>query len=219
MINSQAEENYLKAIYHLSQSEPVGSTSTNILADKLSIRPASVTSMLKKLKAKNLIHYEPYGKVVLTIQGQNLAIEVVRKHRLWEVFLVETLGFTWDEVHEVAEQLEHIQSKKLIEKLDAFLLHPKKDPHGDPIPKADGSINQIEKKNLQDAEAGKEYEVISVSDTSSAFLQYLIEHNIGLGCILKLIRKHSFDDSLLIELTSGQQLTLSKEAAAHLQVI
>ena len=133
---SVSEENYIKAIYHIQQS--VDTVSTNALAEQLKTKPASVTDMLKKLKTKKLLHYEPYQGVRLTAEGRKLALGIVRKHRLWEFFLVEKLQFGWDEVHEVAEELEHISSKKLIDKLDAYLDFPRFDPHGGPIPDENG---------------------------------------------------------------------------------
>lgn len=216
---SNTEENYLKAIFHLSESTKDKNTSTNILADKLGIKPASVTSMLKKLKAKELIYYEPYAKIVLSQLGSTKAIEIIRKHRLWEVFLVNTLGFSWDEVHEVAEQLEHIQSPKLINKLDAFLLYPTTDPHGDPIPNANGTMHSVHKENLSNVPINLQYEVVSVDDNSSEFLQFLISNGIGLSTYFKLIHRHDFDQSILIELTNNKRLTLSKSAASHIQVV
>ncbi len=216
---SNTEENYLKAIYHLSEDAQDKNTSTNILAEKLGIKPASVTSMLKKLKTKALINYEPYAKIELTQLGSTKAIEIIRKHRLWEVFLVNTLGFSWDEVHEVAEQLEHIQSPKLINKLDAFLLYPTTDPHGDPIPDAKGEIHSINKENLSEVETTEHYQVVSVNDNSSEFLQFLISSGIGLSTTFKLVHRHDFDQSILIELNNNKRLTLSKSAASHIQVV
>ena len=132
-----SEENYLKTIYHLTTSLST-EISTNAIAEMMETKASSVTDMLKKLAEKDLVHYKKYQGVFLTPKGKLAAKMIVRKHRLWEVFLVEKLDFSWDEVHEVAEQLEHIQSKKLIDKLDQFLEYPSIDPHGDPIPNAKG---------------------------------------------------------------------------------
>ncbi|WP_243389180.1 metal-dependent transcriptional regulator, partial [Flavobacterium psychrophilum] len=140
-----SEENYLKTIYHLttiSDSE----VSTNAIAEKMETKASSVTDMLKKLSEKDLINYKKYQGVSLTETGSLSAKMIVRKHRLWEVFLVEKLDFPWDEVHDIAEQLEHIKSEKLINKLDDFLGNPTEDPHGDPIPNANGQIISIEKQ-------------------------------------------------------------------------
>lgn len=219
MKTSSTEENYLKAIFHLCEENKSDCTSTNVLAKELKIKPASVSAMLKKLTAKEYINYQPYGDIVLTKSGQEIAVRVIRKHRLWEVFLVESLGFTWDEVHEVAEQLEHIKSEKLIDKLDAFLRYPKTDPHGDPIPSPTGKLIKIQKRKLSEAPAGKQYEIIAVSDSSSEFLQFLIQQNIGLGSKIELLDKHETDESLLVQLSSGKRITLTQSAANHIQVI
>src|SRR5690554_5916872 len=142
---SDSEENYLKSIFHLQRLSEDG-VSTNAIADRMQTKASSVTDMLKKLADKDLVNYIKYQGVTLTNKGKKTAASIIRKHRLWEVFLVEKLDFNWDEVHEIAEQLEHIQSEKLIKKLDAFLGYPKKDPHGDPIPDADGEIISVKKK-------------------------------------------------------------------------
>jgi DtxR family Mn-dependent transcriptional regulator len=150
---SITEENYIKAIFHLQQGD--GNVSTNELAAELHTKPASVTDMLKKLKAKKLLSYEKYKGVRFSAEGKKLALGIVRKHRLWEYFLVDTLQFGWDEVHEVAEELEHISSKKLVEKLDAFLGHPRFDPHGDPIPDSHGKMAVQQSTDQPDRSAGK----------------------------------------------------------------
>src|SRR3954471_19141026 len=144
---SVSKENYLKAIFHLQQDNQ--SVSTNALAESLQTRPASVTDMLKKLKEQRLLQYEKYKGVKLTHEGRKVAILIIRKHRLWEYFLVEKLGFGWEEVHEIAEELEHISSKKLIDRLDEYLNFPQTDPHGDPIPDIDGKIAASKQINLQ----------------------------------------------------------------------
>ncbi len=143
---TQAEENYIKSIYHLQQS--AGYVTTNELAAMLGARPASITDMLKKLKSKKLLQYEPYKEFCLSALGKKIALGIVRKHRLWEYFLVEKLQFGWDEVHEVAEELEHIGSEKLVEKLEAFLNYPRFDPHGDPIPDSNGKMRLQQQINL-----------------------------------------------------------------------
>src|SRR5580693_6558937 len=143
-MNTFTEENYLKAIYHLSlQSESV---STNQIAASLNTKAASVTDMLKKLADKELINYTKYQGVTLTPQGEKIAVSIIRKHRLWEYFLVEKLNFKWDEVHDVAEELEHISSKELADRLDQFMGYPKYDPHGDPIPDSNGKLKTHELK-------------------------------------------------------------------------
>lgn len=205
------EENYLKSIYHLEISSEKSETSTNHIADHLAIKPATVTSMLKKLKEKKLIAYERYGKVSLSKSGKKIALQIVRKHRLWEVFLVNKLEFTWDEVHEVAEQLEHIQSSKLIEKLDFFLDYPGFDPHGDPIPDTRGVVHEVSRMTLAEAQVGKTYKVVAVKDTSSDFLQYLMQLHITLSTRIKVISKIEFDRSLLILVDNKKEISVSQK--------
>ncbi len=167
-----SEENYLKTIYHLttvSDSE----VSTNAIAEKMETKASSVTDMLKKLAEKDLVNYKKYQGVSLTDNGKLEAKMIVRKHRLWEVFLVEKLDFSWDEVHDVAEQLEHIKSEKLINKLDDFLGNPTEDPHGDPIPDVHGRIIKIEKQLLSELSENRSGICVGVKDTSSEFLKYL----------------------------------------------
>src|SRR6201996_7606541 len=170
-MNTFTEENYLKAIYHLStQSESV---STNQIAAALSTKAASVTDMLKKLADKELINYTKYQGVTLTTAGEKIALSIVRKHRLWEYFLVEKLNFKWDEVHDVAEELEHISSKELIDRLDDFMGNPKYDPHGDPIPDSNGKFKSHELKPVAGLIVNEIGIISGVRDHSTAFLQYL----------------------------------------------
>ncbi|MGB5928452.1 MAG: metal-dependent transcriptional regulator, partial [Cyclobacteriaceae bacterium] len=150
---SLAEENYLKAIYHLS-TEDEGNVSTNAISETLNTKPASVSDMLRKLSGKELVSYRKYQGVSLTPSGRKVALQVIRKHRLWEVFLVDKLNFNWDEVHDVAEQLEHIQSPLLIHQLDEFLGHPAYDPHGDPIPDENGGFPEKEQSPLSELTVG-----------------------------------------------------------------
>lgn len=213
---THAEENYLKAIYHLSQTEDEG-ISTNAIAQKVDTKASSVTDMIKKLSDKKLIKHQRYKGVFITDLGKFTAKMIIRKHRLWEVFLVEKLNFNWDEVHELAEELEHIQSEKLINALDAFLGFPKEDPHGDPIPNSQGEIQLREKQLLAEAKIGNIYMCVGVKDTSSAFLQYLDRQKISLGTQFKVIHQESFDQSVVIE--SGKDLmTLSKVVSQNLYV-
>lgn len=215
MILSNTEENYLKSIYHLGNSSLHEQTSTNSIAESLLIKPATVTSMLKKLREKKLISYERYGKVSLTQKGNELALQIVRKHRLWEVFLVEKLNFKWNEVHEVAEQLEHIQSEKLINKLDAFLEFPTHDPHGDPIPDTQGKVVSISKTTLAEATMGATYKVVAVKDSSSDFLHYLMQLHITLSTTIKVIRKIEFDHSMQI-VVNKKELNVSEKFASNI---
>lgn len=196
---SLSEENYLKAIYHLEQLHKK-EVSTNALAEKMETKASSVTDMLKKMAEKNLVNYKKYQGVQLSSLGKETAINIVRKHRLWEVFLVEKLNFSWDEVHEVAEQLEHIQSKKLTAELDKFLGFPKRDPHGDPIPDAQGKIILANKKLLFDLVPSEEGVCVGVKDSTKEFLQYLDKHAISLGVKIEVIEKEAFDQSMLVKI-------------------
>ncbi len=217
MILSYTEENYLKSIYHLGNNSSHEQTSTNSIAEFLLIKPATVTSMLKKLKVKHLISYERYGKVSLTKKGNEIALQIIRKHRLWEVFLVDKLNFKWDEVHEVAEQLEHIQSEKLINKLDAFLEFPTHDPHGDPIPDTKGKVVSISKTTLAEATVGSTYKVVAVKDSSSEFLNYLMQLHITLSTSIKVIRKIEFDHSMQIQVNK-KEINVSEKFASNILI-
>ena len=189
---SLSEENYLKSIFHLQTISGKG-ISKSAIAKKLDTKPSSVTDMIKKLADKQVLVYKKYQGVTLTNLGMKVAASIIRKHRLWEVFLVEKLNFSWDEVHDVAEQLEHIKSPKLINELDEFLGFPKKDPHGDPIPDKDGNFQKIEKRLLSTLEENKFGICVGVNDSSSEFLKYLDKHQISLGQQIKVISKESFD--------------------------
>lgn len=203
-----SEENYLKAIYHLGKqgSEAV---STNAIAEQMETKASSVTDMIKKLAEKDLANYAKYQGTSLTTSGKKVATSVIRKHRLWEVFLVEKLGFTWDEVHDVAEQLEHIKSEKLINQLDQFLGFPKHDPHGDPIPDKDGNMVAKEKTILAKVNPNGQGVCVGVNDYSSDFLKYLSKNDIELGTTIKVLTKESFDDSMTIEF-NDKTLQISK---------
>ena len=213
---TRSEENYLKTIYHLGGSESL-SVSTNAIAAQMETKPSSVTDMAKKLAEKNLVHYQKYQGVHLTEQGIKTALTIIRKHRLWEVFLFEKLDFNWDEVHEVAEQLEHIKSEQLIDRLDALLDYPKFDPHGDPIPGKDGNLTVRNKALLSDLSVGQKGICIGVKDTSTSFLQYLDKHQIALGKSIAVLEREHFDQSLLVEM-EGRQLRLSHQIATNLYI-
>jgi len=216
---SQAEENYLKALFHLTNEiQDKTEAGTNELADALDVTPATTNNMLKKLKEKKLVTYEKYGKITLTKEGRSLAVEIVRKHRLWETFLYEKLNFTWDEVHEVAEQLEHIKSAKLVEQLEKFLDYPEIDPHGDPIPNDEGEIKFIRRKTLAEIEVGKICKLIAVKDNSSPFLQYVVKLGLGLSSEIKIISRQEFDGTMEIEVDKTRS-TISKKVAQNLFVI
>jgi DtxR family Mn-dependent transcriptional regulator len=211
---SQAEENYLKSIYAL-QLKMHKNISTNIIAKKMSTKASSVTDMLKKLAVKGLVIYKKYQGVHLTDKGESIALKVIRKHRLWEYFLVKKLKFNWDQVHEIAEQLEHIQSDTLINKLDGFLSFPKFDPHGDPIPDKTGKIPVINTINLLKLKVGEAGILNSVKDSSEAFLKYLDKKNLALGDKIKMIDIEPYDNSIHIE-TKTHQLVISRNVAENL---
>ena len=215
---SLVEENYLKAIYHLSAAGKMA-VSTNALAENMNNKAASVTDMIKRLSTKGVISYEKYHGVNISPKGKAEALKVIRKHRLWETFLVEKLDFNWDEVHEVAEQLEHIQSPLLIEKLDAFLGHPTVDPHGHPIPDSQGRIHEIKQVKLAEFATNKKGIVRSVrGGTPSSFLQYLSKIGIYIGATVKILDKIEFDGSLEILIDNKKQIFISREASENLLV-
>ena len=211
-----SEENYLKIIYHLSLNQTKGIT-TNSIANEMESKPSSVTDMVQKLADKGLVIYKKYQGVALTDEGRFTALMIVRKHRLWEVFLLEKLDFSWDEVHDVAEQLEHIKSEKLIDKLEEFLDFPTEDPHGDPIPDRNGKIAKVDKKLLSEMAPGKKVICVGVKDSSSAFLQYLDKQQIALGSAIEVISKEDFDMSLTLKL-ADKLVTVSNKIAANLFV-
>lgn len=216
-IISLTEENYLKAIFKLSDD---GSKSvlTNQLAEEMHIRAATVTDMLKRLASKNLIKYEKYYGVEITKQGKAEALKIIRKHRLWETFLVEKLNFTWDEVHDVAEQLEHIQSPLLIEKLDAFLGFPKADPHGEPIPDSLGRMESVEQIPLSETQSKKAATVTAVKSDSPSFLKYLNKIGVRLGSKISIVNKAEFDGSQEIIIDGKKKAFISRDAAENLLV-
>ncbi|MDA9555846.1 metal-dependent transcriptional regulator [Pelobium sp.] len=215
-MTSFTEENYLKTIYHLNTDEN-GTVSTNSISESLQTKAASVTDMLKKLADKELINYAKYQGVTLTALGKQKAISIIRKHRLWEVFLVDKLNFKWDEVHDLAEELEHINSEILINRLDEFLNFPENDPHGDPIPDKNGILKSQELVPVSKMNIGDEGKISGVREHSKNFLQYLEKTGLTLGCLIKIVDKIAFDDSVIIEIHSKEQ-TISREVAKNLLV-
>ncbi|MFD2588965.1 metal-dependent transcriptional regulator [Croceitalea marina] len=213
---TRAEENYIKTIFHLggNRSQLI---STNAIAEQMQTKPSSVTDMAKKLAEKNLLNYIRYQGVSLTDLGIKTALAIIRKHRLWEVFLVKKLDFTWDEVHEVAEQLEHIKSEKLIDKIDELLDFPKYDPHGDPIPSKNGDFQERDKQLLSELNIGTQGICVGVKDTSATFLKFLDKNNIALGDEIRVLEKEAFDDSLKIQIAE-KQLQISNQIATNLYV-
>lgn len=215
-LHSSTEENYLKVIHHSSQdSSPV---STNAISKQLKTSPASVTDMIKRLSDKKLVDYQPYKGVRLTAEGRKIALKIIRKHRLWEVFLVNVLNFSWDAVHDTAEQLEHIDSPELIEKLDEFLDYPKFDPHGDPIPSATGEIVVRETIALSQCAAETTVTVAGVGEHSKDFLRYLDRIGLNIGVKVQILEKIEFDQSLMLDV-KGREIVLSGEFAKHVLVL
>lgn len=204
-MHSQVEENYLKAIFKLS-SEQEDEISTSAIAAELTINAASVTDMIKKLAAKKLITYKRYQGVKLTPTGQAIAIDIVRKHRIWEVFLFEKLNFTWSEVHEIAEQLEHIKSEELINRLDDFLGNPRIDPHGDPIPDKKGKFHYEKPVLLSDLSVGAEAVIRGVREDSKDLLLYLDQNRLLLGTTLRVEKIFDFDRSMILSHADSQQI-------------
>lgn len=212
---SQTEENYLKAIFKLSEKsdKPV---STNAVSKELSTSAASVTDMLIRLSKKDLVIYAKYKGVTLSDEGSQLAKHLVRKHRLWEVFLYDKLGFTWDEVHDIAEQMEHIRSKKLVDRLDDFLGKPKFDPHGDPIPDAEGNFAERQQSLLSTLNNGDHGIVVGVQEHSSTFLQYLDKLELVLGAEVEILDKYDYDDSVKILLNQEKEQTITNKVAQNI---
>jgi len=213
---TSSEENYLKAIYNLGLAAQKG-VSTNAIAKKLDTKASSVTDMMKKLAEKKVLIYQKYRGVTLTVTGKKTAALIIRKHRLWETFLVEKLNFNWDEVHDVAEQLEHIKSQKLIDEIDVLLGFPIIDPHGDPIPDKTGNLHSITKSLLSALSVNESAIFVGVEDSSSEFLQFLDKQHIALGNNIKVIHKEPFDDSLMIEV-SEKIMTISNKTANNLYI-
>lgn len=217
-MTSFTEENYLKIIYMLTEQNGGNEVSTNELAEHTQTKAASVSDMLRKLAEKNFINYKKYQGVTLTKEGQHIALSVIRKHRLWEVFLVEKLGFGWDEIHDIAEQLEHIDSKELTEKLDKFLGNPKFDPHGDPIPDAKGKMPLVSTTKLSEIAIDQTVVMVGVSVHSPAFLQHLDKNQITLGCTIKIQEISEFDKSFTILLNDTNTVFMSNEVAKNVLV-
>lgn len=213
MRHTSSEENYIKAIYHLEHMH--GTVSTSLLSAEIKTRPASVTDMLKKLQLKKIVDYQPYYGFTLTVSGQSIALDIIRKHRLWEYFLVHKLGFDWDKVHAVAEDLEHISSPELIMRLDDYLNNPPFDPHGDPIPDNKGKIKLLKQANLYDLPLKKQATVSSVKNQSTEMLDMLRHYNIGLGSKIKVNRRFDFDKSVEIKVDKNPLTVISNQVAIN----
>ena len=215
-MSTKAEENYLKAIYKLAETDKVA-VSTNAIAGEMETSPASVTDMIKRLSSKGLVNYEKYKGATLSDRGREIATQLVRKHRLWETFLVDKLGFKWDEVHVLAEELEHIDSDELINRLELFLGHPKFDPHGDPIPSADGKFTLRKQMPLSDLAIGQSGVVVGVREHDDEFLRHLDELGIGINESVAVVERFTFDQSARIDI-AGQIRTITNQVSQSILV-
>lgn len=213
---TRSEENYIKTIFHLGR-KGTQEVATNAIAELMETKPSSVTDMIKRLSEKDLVNYKRYQGVSLTALGNKTALGIIRKHRLWEVFLVEKLDFSWDEVHEVAEQLEHIKSDKLIDSLDRLLAFPKFDPHGDPIPDKNGGFKERDRELLSEVPINTAGVCVGVKDSSATFLKFLDKNGIALGNQIKVMEIEEFDGSLNIEI-DGRKMQISHVIASNLYI-
>lgn len=214
-MNSQTVENYLKAMFNLSEKN--GEVSVNDLSKALQIKMPTVNNMVKKLAAKGLVNYQIYKPVSLTKEGKNAALNIIRKHRLTEMFLVEKMGFGWEEVHEVAEQIEHIHSPKFFAKMDELLDFPSVDPHGSPIPDSNGNIPPVNYQKLNRFQKGDRLKIVAVTNSDEAFLKFLNSKEIHLNLVVEIVEKEEFDDVMTIRF-SNQQLSLSSKVTEKLLV-
>lgn len=214
-MHSYTEENYIKTIFKLSDNG-TQEVNTNAIAESLDTKAASVTDMLRKLSAKELVNYKKYKGVTLTKQGEQIALQIIRKHRLWEVFLVDKLKFNWDEVHEVAEELEHIPSTLLTKRLDEYLGYPQFDPHGDPIPSENGEMKQKKQRLLAEMGINDSGLVVGVNDSQPLFLQYLDKMGIALGSKITIVDKIPYDNSFEIKLGDDRKLLVSSEVSKNI---
>lgn len=217
MAISFTEENYLKVIHRLSEAT-TEDISTNAVAELMQTKAASVTDMLRKLAEKGWVNYQKYQGVRLSAEGEKIALSIVRKHRLWEVFLVDKMGFNWDEVHEIAEQLEHIESDQLVNKLDEYLGFPKTDPHGDPIPNKEGILPELAYSHLSDIKTAKTCKLMGVAQDSAVFLQLLTKLNLSLGAKLDIQEINEFDRSIFVSINDAAPIFISHEVAKNILV-
>lgn len=213
---SIAEENYIKHIYHLQQIHQT--VTTNVLAEEIQSKPASVTDMLKKLQLKKLLDYEPYHGFTLNAAGNKIALHIIRRHRLWEYFLAMKLGFEWDKVHAIAEELEHVGGTELINKLDVYLNYPQTDPHGDPIPDSNGKMPVIKQQSIAQTAIQSTVIVSSVSKQSAEMLELLKHCHINIGSKITISKKFEFDGSVEIKVPKKGACLLSSQAANHIFV-
>ena len=214
-MNTKSEEDYLKCLYHLQQGKK--NVSTNEIANYLSMKPSSVSDMLKKLAEKKCVNYLKYKGSSLTKKGKLIALSVIRKHRLWETFLVSKLGFSWSKVHNIAEQLEHVNSEELIDKLDHFLAYPQIDPHGDPIPQKNGTISELNQKLLSELKRGEEGIITGIKKGTPSLLNFLDQKNIKLGDQIQLISILEFDQSAEV-IIHEKTINLSEKICSNLLI-
>lgn len=214
-MNTLAEENYLKAIYKISLA--TGNVSTNQIAAELATKASSVTDMVRKLAEKALVNYTRYQGVSLTMAGEKVALNIIRRHRLWEYFLVEKLNFKWDEVHDMAEEMEHISSTELIDRLDAFMGYPTRDPHGDPIPDCDGNFKVTELKQVSSVEIATVGVISGVRDHSPSFLQYLERQQLTIGKQIIVKEIISYDNAVILEM-ENIEIQISRDVANNLLI-
>ncbi|NVJ85655.1 MAG: metal-dependent transcriptional regulator [Algoriphagus sp.] len=213
---SQTEENYLKALFNLANEE--GEINISELANQLTVSMPTANSMVKNLQKRGLVQYEKYKPVKLTASGKQEAALIIRKHRLTEMFLVNKMGFGWEEVHEIAEQVEHIHAPKFFERMDEMMGHPTVDPHGSPIPDRQGRIQHLQLKSLSEAKPGQEVILSALADSSTEFLQYLNSRNLSLGTELKILSKEPFDESIIVQYEENVKETLSQKVCEKLLV-
>ena len=214
-MNTKSEEDYLKCLYHLQQGKK--SVSTNEIANYLSMKPSSVSDMLKKLAEKKCVDYLKYKGSLLTKKGELIALSIIRKHRLWETFLVNKLGFSWSKVHNIAEQLEHVNSEELIDKLDHFLAYPQIDPHGDPIPQKNGTIAKLNQKLLSELKNSEEGVITGIKKGTPSLLNFLDQKNIKLGDQIQLISILEFDQSAEV-IIHKKTINLSEKICSNLLI-
>lgn len=215
-MTTRAEENYLKAVLKIGDRDQHPVT-TNAISQEMQTTAASVTDMLKRLAEKGLLNYEKYRGVTLTPEGRELAVQLIRRHRLWEVFLVDRLQFAWDEVHDLAEELEHINSDELMNRLDDYLGNPKFDPHGDPIPNADGKFTLRIQVPLTELASGQQGVIVAVKEHSNAYLAHLNELGVAITGRVRVIEKFDYDDSMRVDL-GGEPVSMSYKVARNILV-
>lgn len=217
MQRSLADENYLKAVYHLS-GDNAAAVSTGLLADYLNVSAASVTDKIKRLKEKGFVEYKKSRGVLLSKEGRRIALFVIRKHRLWELFLVNVLGFGWDEVHDIAEQLEHIDSDELVKRIDRYLGYPTSDPHGDPIPDGKGKMIEPQLQHLGEVDVGRSFFIAAVASGDAEFLKFLDRKGLGLHSKITLQNREVYDGTLTLTSKGSKPIVISEQVARQIWV-